>query len=65
MDNLCRNVAGKRSCTQSRCGGAETEARASGVLEKGQHHGLAAQGGEFLQGVALDFLKGFGLIENE
>src|SRR5208337_141862 len=50
---------------EARGGRAETQARARGVLEKGQHHGFAAQRGELLQRVALDFLEWLGLIENE
>ena len=33
--------------------------------KKRDGHGLAAQGGQFFQGMALKFLKGLGLIENK
>src|SRR5208282_448710 len=44
---------------------AETQPRACGILEESEHHGLAAQRGELLQRVALDFLERLSLIENE
>jgi len=33
---------------ETRSGSVETDARAGGIFEKGQSHGFAAQGGEFL-----------------
>ncbi len=43
---------------QPRSSGAKTKARARGILEKGQHHGFAAQGGQFLQGFRWISWKG-------
>ena len=46
-------------------GGGEADARARGGLEKGHGDGLAAQRGQFLQRMALEFLEWLGLIENK
>jgi hypothetical protein len=46
-------------------GGAEADARAGGILEEGQGDGLAAERGEFFQGMTLDFLEGFALVEEK
>jgi hypothetical protein len=43
----------------------ETEARARGIFKESQHDGFSAQSSELFQRMALDFLKGFRLIENE
>ena len=43
----------------------EADARASGRLEESERHGLAAQRGQFFQGMALEFLKWLRLIEHE
>ena len=47
------------------CGSGEAEAGARGIFEEGECNGFAAKGGELFQGMALDFLEGFGLIEEK
>ena len=46
-------------------GGGEADARAGGIFEEGQRDRLAAQGGQFFQGMTLKFLERFGLVENK
>src|SRR3970282_1175327 len=43
----------------------KADARARGRLEKGHRHRLAAQGGQLLQRVTLDFLERLGLVEKK
>src|SRR5271165_733039 len=50
---------------ETRGGGGEAEARARGVFKKGQGDGFAAKSRQFLEGMALNFLEGFGLIQKE
>ena len=50
---------------ESRGGGGEADARARGRLEESDGDRLAAQSGEFFQGIALKFLEGLRLIENK
>jgi len=50
---------------QARCGGGEAKACACGIFKEGESNCFAAQSGEFFEGVALNFLERFGLIENE
>ena len=50
---------------QPRGGGGEADARARGGFEEGDGDRLAAEGGEFFQRMALEFLEGLGLIENK
>ena len=46
-------------------GGAKTDARASGVFEKGESDGFAAESGKFFESIALDGLEGPALIEKK
>ncbi len=50
---------------EARGGGPETEARAGGIFEEGEDYGFAAESSKLFQGIALNLLKGFGLIQNE
>src|SRR5579862_7587699 len=49
--------------TGSGCG--EADASAGGGFEEGDGDGLAAEGGEFFQRMALEFLERLGLVENK
>ncbi len=46
-------------------GRAEADARASGIFEKGESDGFAAEGGKFFERMPLDFLKGPALVEKK
>ena len=50
---------------ETRGGGGEADAGARGIFEEGQSDGFAAQGGQFFQRMALDFLEGFGFDREE
>jgi len=50
---------------ETRGGRAEAKTSAGGIFEEGQHYRFSAQGGELLEGVALNFLERFGLLENK
>src|SRR5271154_4035011 len=44
---------------------AETDARARGIFEESERYCFATKSGEFFEGVALDFLERFALIEKK
>ena len=50
---------------EARGGGGEAEPRARGIFEEGQGDRFAAKSGELFEGMTLNFLERFGLIENE
>jgi len=56
-------IHGVRAEPRSR--GAETDAGARGIFEESEGHRLAAESGQLFQRMALDFLKGLGLVEKK
>ena len=51
--------------TEPRSSRTEADARACGAFEKGQRNGFPAQGCQFFQRMALNFLKGLALVEKK
>ena len=50
---------------KARGGGAETQTSARGIFKKGKSYGFAAESGEFLERMLLNFLEWFCLIEKK
>src|SRR4029077_1897323 len=50
---------------EPRCGGGKADAGARGRLKECEGDGLAAQGGKFFQGMAVEFLEGLGLVQEK
>ena len=51
--------------TETRGGSAKADARARGIFEESKSNRFAAEGSQFFQGVALDFLERPALIEEK